>query len=94
MVVEDDDAVDIGEDLGEEIGRADEIEEVEVADLGEGEEVGGDRGVDGVGEEEDWGGGVGEVEVGGEGGEGAIGAGVVVEDRRGLEVVDERRHCW
>ena len=72
MVVEDSDLRDGGGDFGEEIGGTHEVKKVEVGDSGEREMVGGDRGVNPVGEEEGWGGG------GGEGRECAVWARVVV----------------
>ena len=82
MVVEDSDLRDGGGDFGEEIGGTHEVKKVEVGDSGEREMVGGDRGVNPVGEEEGWAGGGGsQVKVGGEGRECAVWARVVVQHR-------------
>lgn len=83
MVIQNDDAVHPGSDLGDEAGRPNEVQKVKVADVSEGEVLGSEGAVDGVGEEGDGGvggGGGREVEVGGECGERAVGTRIVVEN--------------
>lgn len=91
MVVKDSDLGDVGGDLGQENGRTRKVKKVEVGDLGEREMVGGDGGVDSVGEEEGGGGGGSQVEVGGQGCECAVWTRVVVEHRR---CIWEVGHGW
>lgn len=92
VVVKDSDLGHVGGDLGKEIGRTHKIKKVEMGDSGDREMVGGDGRINPIGEEEGRSGGGSQVKVGGQGGECAVWARVVVKHRRCVWEEGHRRN--